>query len=234
MDQVIRGQSRAAPIMQNSHPVLVPRTADRNLSGRAKWAGLIGMGGGLLWIPGVIMEHTYGLQGPISAGTSVLAFWAVQILFLVAGTAILVGYLGLWWDQATGPKRFGRIALGILIAAWGAEVLAMWAAPFGLKLDALQPVGGLAQMVGMPLAAVAVLIGREWRGWQRYAPLVLAVVYDLVVMVPIFTGLTPDGPTTLTESSWMAAVALLNLALFTQGGRPQAQSRTVLGVWSLP
>lgn len=120
--------------------------------------------------------------------------------------------------QAGGNGRFARISLTIFPIGWAALIVGGIVSLITGNADNLFfPLGGLTTMLFGLLAGIAVVIGKKWHGWTRFAPLLQGVYYLLVMMIfpPILTG--SIEPTFLTESLWMATWFLMSLALYMNG-----------------
>ena len=154
----------------------------QNLS-LARKAGVVGIGGALLFIISVIMQFSLGLFGP-DAGW----LWIVhQLLAFISISCVMVGFLGLLWGDAV-RGWFGKFAVYLYIVGWALIVSA------GLFLlvtnidDSpvfiLFPIGGLFSDIGALLVGLAVLFARRWSGWQRYMPMINFVIVFFAVNLP--------------------------------------------------
>jgi hypothetical protein len=61
------------------------------------------------------------------------------------------------------------------------------------------PIGGNLHDYGYLFIGIATITGGRWSGWQRWMPLVAAVVTTLTSGLPMLLGLTPDGPGMIPE-----------------------------------
>jgi hypothetical protein len=104
----------------------------------------------------------------------------------------------------------------------------------GVEAIALAPIGGLWQVIGSILTAIAVWRAGRWQRWRRFAPAIWAT-YTLFLLVSIaadLPGLTipaqPPNPTTspteLTEALWEVAWFLVGLALYIESGRTSMEA----------
>jgi hypothetical protein len=173
--------------------------------------GILGMFGACLFFVGLLIEYQYGLFPP-GSGT---LYMINQIMFYVAMSCILVMLWGLRAAKAGGDGRFARITLTVFPIGWATLVLGgIVGLITGYYDNPLVPLGFLTILLFGLLAGIAVVIGKNWRGWTRFAPLLQGLYYLLVMMIlpPILTG--SNDPTLLTESLWMATWFLMSLALF--------------------
>ena len=178
-----------------------------------KNAGVLGMFGAALFFVGLLIEYRYGLFPP-GSGT---LFVFNQIIFFVAMGCILLILWEMRQARAGGNGRFARITLTIFPIGWAALLLGGIVSLLTGNADNLFfPLGGLTVMVFGLLAGIAVVMGKKWRGWTRFAPLIQGLYYLLVMMIlpPILTG--SNEPTLLTESLWMLTWFLMSLVLWQQ------------------
>ena len=181
---------------------------------RSQVAGSLGMFGALLFFVGLLIEYRYGLFPPGSGRLFVIN----QMMFFVAMGCILLMLWGMRQARAGGNGRFARITLTIFPIGWAALLLGGIVSLLTGNADNLFfPLGGLTVMVFGLLAGIVVALGKNWRGWSRFAPLLQGVYYLLVMMIlpPILTG--SNEPTFLTESLWMLTWFLMGLAMFVNG-----------------
>jgi hypothetical protein len=145
-----------------------------------------------------------------------LLYLGDQILFSVALAGYLTIPLGLWRSKAAGEGTFGKISLGIFIAALAslliAQIVSMLTNIPGSFL--FLAVGGILQLLGGLLTGIAVVTARRWDGWQRFAPSLQGLLY-LILVIPVFVS--NQDPTQLGESLWQVTWFITSLALFTKG-----------------
>jgi hypothetical protein len=189
-----------------------------NHRSNAHKAGIAGMGGAILFFIGLLIEYNYGLFPP-NQGT---LFVLNQVLFCVAMTGILFMLWGMRTVKAGGNSLFAIITLTIFPLSWAMLIAAtLIGLVTGNSDNLLFPLGGLTSMLFGLLAGIAVLIGKKWRGWARFAPL-LHGVYNLMLVLPLFLTASTE-PTLLTESLFMLTWFLMGLALFENGDQALAQ-----------
>jgi hypothetical protein len=169
-----------------------------SIASRVRTAGFIGMAGGLLWIISIIMEYSLGLfthDGSLLDGINTL-------LALAGMSCSMAGFLGLLWGQAfrgrLGPLGIIMYILGwalIFIGGLGLILLPTGDSPLFLVF----PIGGNLHDYGYLFIGIATIISGRWSGWQRWMPLVGAMVNTLTMGLPMLLGLTPDGPGMIPE-----------------------------------
>jgi hypothetical protein len=186
-----------------------------NTKNRVQVSGIVGMVSAVLWLIALFVEYQYDLQPP-SDGS--LLYLADQILFSIALAGYLTMLLGLWRSRAAGEGTFGKISLGIFIAALAslliAQIVSMLTNIPGSFL--FLAVGGLLQLLGGLLTGIAVVTARRWDGWQRFAPLLQGLLY-LILIIPVFVS--NQDPTQLGESLWQVTWFITSLALFTKASQ---------------
>jgi hypothetical protein len=158
-----------------------------------------------------LIEYRFGLFPPGKGTLYVLN----QIQFSVAMTCILLMLWGMRTARAGGNGRFARVTLTLFPIGWAVLILGgIVGLVTGNSDNLLFPLGGLSCMLFGLLAGIAVVLGKKWHGWTRFAPLLQGLYYLLVMIIlpPVLTG--SNEPTLLTESLWMATWFLMGLALF--------------------
>ena len=105
---------------------------------------LSGMAGAAFFFLNLIVEYRYGLFPPASGPLAV----ANQLGFFVGMIGLLIMLIGLWRARAAGEGRFGRLALGLFIAAWATLILGGFISLFTDAGLILQPIGGLGGLFG--------------------------------------------------------------------------------------
>jgi hypothetical protein len=172
------------------------------------------MAGGVLWIISVIVQYSLGLFEP--DGSPV---WVIHQLLALAGMICsMAGFLGLLWGQAfrgrLGPIGIIMHILGwVLIAIGGLALLLIGPAENPVFL--VFPIGGNLHDFGYILIGIATIISGRWSGWQRWVPLVAAVVNILTMGLPMLLGVAPDGPGMIAELLNGVMWFGIGLAVFT-------------------
>jgi len=172
---------------------------------------LSGMAGAAFFFLNLIVEYRYDLFPPALGPLAVVN----QLGFFVAMIGLLIMLIGLWWARAAGEGRFGRLALGLFIAAWSVLILGGFISLFTDAGLILQPVGGLGGLLGALLTGIAVVLARRWTGWQRFAPLAQGLFMPAMMVVR-----GTFDPTFIIEAVWMGLWFLTSLALYTARPRP--------------
>lgn len=181
---------------------------------RVHTAGLIGVVGGLLWTISVVLQYSLGLFDPNGSPQ-----WVVQQVLAIAGMlCAMAGFLGLLWGHAfrgrLGPIGIIMFILGwVLIAIGGLALLVIGPAENPLFL--VFPIGGTLHDAGSILIGIATVISGRWRGWQRWMPLVAAVVNLGTMTLPMLLGVAPDGPGLIPEVLQGVMWFGIGLAVFT-------------------
>lgn len=185
-------------------------------------AGIVGMVGALVWIFSVFMQNQYDLFGP---GSGPL-YPVHQLLAFVALAGMAIGFGGLVWGGAV-VNRFGKTAVSLYAIGWGLIILA---GLVGLILQTddspifiLYPIGGLLTDVGGLLIGIAVIVARQWSGWQRFMPLLSFLTIFFGVNLPSTLGAT-DGPGMVGELIMGACWFGVALAVFTKSQAETAVS----------
>jgi hypothetical protein len=144
-----------------------------------------------------------------------LIYLVDQILFFIALGCYLIMLLGLWKSKAPGDGIFGKIALGIFIAALVALPIA-WLAQLWKKDPNLflYPVGGIFQLLGGLLTGIAIVTAKRWNGWQRFTPLLQGQFY-LILFILLVVG-NSQNPSPAGEGLWQVTWFLTSLALFAK------------------
>ena len=176
------------------------------------------------WIIALVAEYQFGLRPP---GDGSALYQADQAAFTLAQLGYLLMLVGLFRSRAGGDGTFGRIGILIWVIAIGALVLGQFLGVLGIELIPVLPIGGLGQIIGSILTAIAVWRAGRWLGWRRFAPAIWAT-YTFILFAAIATampGLTtpaldpyPSSPSELAEAVWQAAWFLVGLALYIESG----------------
>ncbi|MFC0863652.1 hypothetical protein ACFHYQ_15220 [Sphaerimonospora cavernae] len=189
----------------------------------ARLLGLTGIAAGLLWAVLTVWEYQAGLQdGPLIGARLVN-----QIGFAIAIAGYVALLIGVHRARPAGPGRVARAITGLFAAAWlvilAGQLLSLLADLSGDD-NPLLGIGGLLQGVASLATGIAVARSGRWSGWQRWWPLLLALYYVGVLLVPVFAG---HEPTMLTESIWAVTYAVLGIALATATRRADAGQRSL-------
>jgi hypothetical protein len=187
---------------------------------RVRTAGLIGMAGGVLWIISIILEYSLGLFEPDGS-----PLWLVDQLLALAGMSCsMAGFVGLLWGQAF-RGRLGPLGIIMHILGWGLIFiggLGLLFLPSGESpLFLVFPIGGNLHDFGYILIGIAAIFSGRWSGWQRWMPLVAAVVNTLTMGLPMLLGVTPDGPGMIPEL--LSGVMWFGIGLAVFSASRQAQ-----------
>jgi hypothetical protein len=175
-----------------------------------------------VWIVALVVEYQFGLQPP---GDGSALYSADQAAFTLAELGYLLMLIGLFRSRAGGDGTFGGVAIGIWAIAIGALVIGQLLQFLGVVVVPLLPIGGLGQIIGSILTAIAVWRARRWSGWRRLAPTIWAS-YTFILFGAIATG-TPGlsttsaapsttSPSELAEAAWQVAWFLVGLALYME------------------
>jgi hypothetical protein len=169
------------------------------------------MAAGLLFTAMSVWEHAAGLSPGQHTGASI----ADQVGFAVALAGYAVLARGLARVRPAAGRR-GAVGFPVLLCvswtALAAGDVVQLLTPLSPDADPLNALGGLGQAVGLTGLGVTVVLGRSWSGWRRYWPLVVAVVYVGVLLIPAFLGIPPTAG---TETLWALGISGLGLALVT-------------------
>ena len=175
----------------------------RRLS-RVWTAGVLCTIGGAGWFVNALLAAA--ISRPNSA-----AFVITEVLWTLIQLLLLIGVVGLALSGVAWGW-FGGIALGLALLGRVDFVLAEIHSLMLGEDSFLLPLGALITAVGMTLVGIAVLRGRRWGGWQRFAPLVVGI-YPFVVMFP-FIFIT-DEPNVLAIAGWGLTWCLLGYAMWS-------------------
>lgn len=175
----------------------------------------------VLWVMALTIEYRYDLN-PTGQNTGSGLFLPDQTAFFLAQLGYLALLTGLFKSKAAGDGRFGRLAVAIWWLAVAALVIAQFLGlfKFGPAMYLL-PVGGLGQILGSILTAVAVYRAGRWQRWRRFAPaawaayLVLLFVWIVIVTSPSGSGALPSM---WPEAGWQVMWFVVGLALFIEAG----------------
>ena len=189
-------------------------------------SAIVGMVASAVWIIALAVEYQFGLQPP---GDGSALYHADQAAFTLAELGYLLMLIGLFRSRAGGDGTFGRTGIVIWAIAIGALLLGQLLQFVGVEVIPLLPIGGLGQLIGSLLTAIAVWRARRWSGWRRLAPAIWAC-YTFILFGAIATGMpglsTPaaapstTSPSELAEAVWQVAWFLVGLALYIESGRP--------------
>jgi hypothetical protein len=178
-----------------------------------------------VWIIALVAEYQLGLRPP---GDGSALYQADQAAFALAELGYLLMLVGLFRSRAGGDGTFGRVAIWIWVVAIAALALAQFLGLLGVEVIPLLPIGGLGQLIGSILTAIAVWRAGRWLGWRRLAPAIWAT-YTFILFVAIASGLPglttpavdpyPTSPSELAEGLWQVAWFLVGLALYIESGR---------------
>jgi hypothetical protein len=192
-------------------------------------AGLLGSIGAVIWIANLLFEyaHVPNLDPANPSHATGGAFLANQLGFLVAMTGIVAMAAGFVRSRLAGRGVFAGISAGLFFGGWAllwvsAIVSLAILAAGGTVPDALgvpQAIGGIASTIGAWLIPVAVLRAKAWRGWQRFAPLALAVY-----QIPFFvlTASNNGNPPEWAEATWQVFLGILGFAMFSTRAAAEA------------
>jgi hypothetical protein len=191
-------------------------------------SAIVGMVASAGWLIALVVEYQLGLQPP---GDGSALYHADQAAFTLAEIGYLLMLIGLSRSRAGGDGTFGRVGIAIWAIAIGAVALGQLLQFVGVEVIPLLPIGGLGQLIGSFLTAVAVWRARRWSGWRRLAPAIWSA-YTFILFGAIATAMpglsTPavapisTSPSELAEAVWQVAWFLVGLALYIESGRPFA------------
>lgn len=171
-----------------------------------KGYGQIGMFGAVLFFLNLLIEYKYNLFPPGSGWLYV----ANQFMFFTAMLCLLWMLIGLWQNRITGERWYGRIPLGLFVFGWAILTIAGFIGVFtGSNEIILNPIGGMAMLLGSLLTGIAAAVVGRWHGWQRYAPLFLGLINPVSMVIR-----GTFEPNLLVESLWMAGWFIVSLALY--------------------
>lgn len=196
------------------HHILEGETKDLMNSTRIRISGAVGMASAVLWLIALAIEYNFQLFPP---GDGSALYVVDQVVFAAATAGYLFMLTGLWQSRAAGEGRFGKIALGMFIAAISALFIGQVIGTLtSYDLGAyLLPIVGILQLFGGLLTGIAIIAARKWNGWQRFAPMLHGSYYlFLFILLAAFD----QEPTQLTEGIWQVTWFITSLALFTKSG----------------
>jgi hypothetical protein len=161
------------------------------------WACLVGgileIGSGLLYL--LLFGGQTGKDTP-----------AFELLFLVSNICLMGGPLGLLMRRAFGEGATGILGktgvvvtlLGQVFYIVGAIYLILY--PAQLPTQHFTPAGAGLSTLGMLLVGIATLTGRQLRGWQAFAPLLIPIAMVLNVGLQlVYFLVTGPHPTPLAS-----------------------------------
>ena len=183
---------------------------------RAKKAGIIGMGGAVLWAIVNVLEVSFDLFPPNGSGP---LYNANQIMALMALAAIAFGYLGIIWGGGVNG-RLGKTGVWLFVVGNGLIIVGGLMALITHADDSpiflVFPIGALLMNIGAIVTGIAVVRDKRWHAWQRWMPLAYAVLLMLVIEIPFLMGVYGDmGPTGLPEVVQDAGLFFVALAVYT-------------------
>ena len=198
-------------------------------------SAIAGMIAAIMWIVALLVEYRYALQ-PAGHNTGTGLYRIDQGVFLLAQLGYLMLLTGLFRARAAGDGVFGKVATGIWWVAVALLVLSQLLGLLGVGGAAvLLPLGGLGQLLGSILTAIAVFRARRWTGWRLLAPAIWAV-YTVVLIVGVIASLPlvsmpgPSGsgavPAEWAEAAWQGAWFVVALALFTEASATRTSGAT--------
>ena len=185
--------------------------------------GAIGVASGLLFAAMVVWEHAAGTGGPGAINTGG---------FLLAMTGYVVLAVGLALARPGGSGRLSRFFPALLAGAWTALIAGILLEQFTSldpETNLLNPLGGLAQGIGLVGLGIGVAVARRWTGWRRFAPLAVAAYYVGALFVPAIAGRRAGHD---RRGRVGARVRALGFALMTAGGTPHRLVAVATGVLS--
>jgi len=183
------------------------------------WACLVG--GVLLIVDAVLLLLLFGTQ----IGKDVPAD---DLLFLVLNICLMGGPLGLLAQRAFGEGAMGILGktgvvvtlLGQLCYIAGMSYLLLYPAQaynHANPLINLTPLAALLSTLGMLLAGIATLRGKQLRGWPAFAPLLVPIGFVLNVVLQVtyslVTGPHPSPLLPILFFCWGPAWILVGYAL---------------------
>lgn len=187
-----------------------------NLSQRLSIAGWCGiLGGGLYFLHSAFGELLF-------AGTPGTPGFALSAGFAAANfVLLLVGFVGIAWGNGLGGRLgriiFGVAALGYALMVVGALLMVAGVGPITDPERAVSLVyllGRLIAVVFTVFTGIAVLVARRWRGWTRFAPLLLGL-WPLIGEAG-YVAVTGNTPNAIVNATWGVFNALLGLATLAQ------------------
>jgi hypothetical protein len=134
-------------------------------------SAIVGMVASPVWIVALVVEYQFGLRPP---GDGSALYQADQAAFTLAELGYLLMLIGLFRSHAGGDGTLGRTGIVIWAIAIGALALGQLLQFVGVEVIPLLPIGGLGQLIGSLLAAIAVWRAGRWTGWRRLAPAIWA------------------------------------------------------------
>lgn len=185
---------------------------------RLRIAGFCGIIGGLIYF---FFSILFGVLFPNLASPGTPAYAIVLGIVAVVYALLLIGFLGIRWGGGLNG-RFGTIVFSIAVLGYLLMVVGtvLQIAGIGPLTDPPESVslifllGRLIAAVFTLLTGIAVLMGRRWKGWTRFAPLLLGLWPILTELVPVILvgNPLPDA----FQAVWGLVGALLGLAILAQ------------------
>jgi hypothetical protein len=198
---------------------------------RLRIAGFCGIIGGLIYL---FFSILFEVLFPNLAPPGTPAYAIVLGIIAVVYALLLIGFLGIRWGGGlTG--RFGTIVFSIAVLGYLLMVVGtvLQIAGIGPLTDPPENVslifllGRLVVAVFTLLTGIAVLMGRRWKGWTRFAPLLLGLWPLLTELVPLILVGNPLPDAFLAV--WGLFGALLGLAVLGQTRSVRAGAVVAVG-----
>lgn len=179
-------------------------------------AGLVGMFGAVLWAIVNVLEVSFDLYPPDGSGA---LYITNQVLALVALAAIAFGYLGIIWGGGVNG-RLGKTGVWLFVVGNGliivGGIMALVVSSDDSPLFLVFPIGALLMDVGAILTGIAVARDKQWQGWQRWMPLIYAMMLMAIIEIPFMMGLYDDrGPVGMVEVVQDIGLFFVGLAVYT-------------------
>ncbi|NUO55678.1 MAG: hypothetical protein HOV71_18530 [Hamadaea sp.] len=177
--------------------------------------GSVGIAAAVLWAAGILLQYADADSTP---GELLIDVGFIGIAAMIAGTLTAgVAGRGVFPAIGLGVWSFGHLS----IALGGFVELAT-----GNADNAFYPLGGLAQIIGGVLAAVALARAGVLTGWRRWTPVAWVVTY-LAVFATLFTTADEVQAWQLVPFAlWLASIALTGAAVATTAPPAGAVART--------
>ncbi|MEV6970666.1 hypothetical protein AB0M47_36750 [Hamadaea sp. NPDC051192] len=177
--------------------------------------GSVGVAAALLWAAGILIQYADADSKP---GELLIDVGFIGIAAMIAGL-LAAGVAGRGVFPAVGLSvwSFGHLS----IALGGFVEMAT-----GNADNAFYPLGGLAQIVGGVLAAVALARAGVLTGWRRWMPVAWVVTYLGVFATLITAGDDVQAWQLAPFGLWLATIALTGVAAATATPAAGAVART--------
>ncbi|NUR70957.1 MAG: hypothetical protein HOU81_09060 [Hamadaea sp.] len=178
--------------------------------------GSVGIAAAVLWAAGILLQYADADSKP---GELLIDAGFIGIAAMIAGMlAAGIGGRGVFPAIGLGLWSFGHLS----IALGGFVEMAT-----GNADNPFYPIGGLGQIVGGILAAVAIARAGVLTGWRRWTPVAWVVTY-LAVFATLFTA-SDDGVQAWQLAPfavWLATIALTGYAVATASAADGVVART--------